>query len=175
MAVLGSVLKNLFGKRYTISELMTIDEGRQNRANNCSVSLTNIFYSVKQESVIGKFKSLFATNNIKVFYITLKLKVKSDTGNSHNVFIQLEPDFTMHDWKNNRVRIYCDCADFKYRSAYILDKRDSLFANDWIKMALGQATTDIPTGKKGVTTLCKHAYAAVTWLSTNYEKIMMEL
>lgn len=168
----NSLLQNIFGKRYTVGELMNIDQGRQGRAGNCSVSLVNTYFSLKEEGIAAKFAQLFGGNTLKVCYITLKLKVKSDTGNSHFVFIQLEPDFSLNDWSNNQVRVYCDCADFKYRSAYLLDKRDSLFANDWIKLTLGQALTDKPDGKKGTTLLCKHVYAVLQWLMTNYDNVM---
>ena len=126
-----SLLKDLFGSRYTIGELMRIDQGRQDKARGCKVSLMDTFFTIKEESLSGKVKKLFTgKDSVKVFYITLKLAVTGDTGNPHIVFIQLEPDFSMKNWENNKVRIYCDCADFKYRSAYLLDKRDSIFAND---------------------------------------------
>lgn len=172
---MNDFLKNLFGKPYTIGELMKIDQGRQARAAGCTVSLVDTFYTLQEETPLAKFKSLFTKNTIRTFYITLKFVVKSDTGNGHEVFVQIDPDFSMTDWQNNRIKIYCDCADFMYRSAYILDKRDSIFANNSIKARLGAALTDIPKGKKGVTLLCKHSYAVVLWLSNNYNKIMKDL
>lgn len=165
----------IFGSRYTIGELMKIDQGRQERSVNCSVSLVDTFVTIKEESLSQKFKSLFSKNNIKVCYITLKLKVVSNTGNTHYVFIQIEPDFSAKSWATNNVRIYCDCNDFKYRSAFVLNKRGSLFSNERIKIALGQAMSDAPTGKGGTTTLCKHAHAALSWLMNNYENVMSTL
>lgn len=154
---------------------MNIDSGRQSRAAGCYVTLEDSFVSMKEEGVAAKFRSLFSQNLIKVFYVTLKLKVVSSSGTSHYVFIQLEPDFTSSAWAGNRVKVYCDCADFMYRSAYILNKRDSLFTNAWTKTALGQALTNAPTGNKGTTTLCKHAYAALNWLMANYQTVMSSL
>jgi hypothetical protein len=171
--MIGSLI---FGKRFTIGELMNVDQGRQERSINCSVSLVNTYITMKEESLAQKFKSLFSnSNNIKVCYLTLKLKVLSNTGHNHYIFIQLEPDFSAKAWANNSVRIYCDCNDFKFRSSYILGKRNSLFINEKTKIALGQAMTDAPTGKKGTTPLCKHAYAALSWLMNNYETIMTTL
>ena len=171
-----SLLKDLFGSRYTIGELMRIDQERQDKARGCKVSLMDTFFTIKEESLSGKVKKLFTgKDSVKVFYITLKLAVTGDTGNPHIVFIQLEPDFSMKNWENNKVRIYCDCADFKYRSAYLLDKRDSIFANDGIKIALGQAISEVPKGKRGVTLLCKHSFAALTWLMNNYTNLMSTL
>ena len=41
-----------------------------------------------------------------------------------------------------------------------------------IKLTLGQALTDKPDGKRGTTLLCKHVYAALQWLMTNYDNVM---
>ena len=161
---MAGLLDNLFGKPYTLGELMKIDQGRQDRAAKCAVRLDNTFYTLKEETPLSKFKNLFTKNTLKVFYV-----------NTHYVYIQIDPDFSLTDWIDNRVRIYCDCADFMYRSAYLLDKRDSLFKNDWIKGTLGQAMTEEPKGKRGVTLLCKHSFAAFQWLMANYKQIMSTL
>lgn len=152
---------------------MNIDKARQLRAAGCVPNLVKTFHTIKQEGVLDKFKS-FVTGktSIKVYYITFKFEVTSDTGNTHTVFIQVDPDFSLKNWSANRVKIYCDCADFKYRSAYILDKRSSLFTTTKIKTALGQAMTEVPTGKKGTTLLCKHSFAALSWLMGNYANVM---
>lgn len=173
--MIGNLLHNIFGSRYSIGELMSVDQGRQERAGGCNVSLENTFFSIKEESLAQKFRALFSTNNIKVFYITLKLRVDSDTGHPHTVFIQLDPDFSTINWTSNKVRVYCDCADFKFRSAYLLNKRDSLFNSDFTKVSLGQALTDAPKGKRGTTLLCKHSFAAITWLVNNYQNLMHTL
>ena len=55
--VVGSILNNLFGRQYTIGELMNIDKARQGRASNCTPILVKIFHTVKQEGVLDKFKS----------------------------------------------------------------------------------------------------------------------
>lgn len=173
---LGSILSNILGRRYTIGELMSIDPKRQYRASGCIVVLEDTFVTMKEESLRQKFKSLFGgSNTIKVFYVTVKLKVLSDTGNAHTVFIMLEPDFNLGGWMNNHIKIYCDCRDFMYRSAYILNKRDSLFNNEYIKIALGQALTEAPKSKSNTTTLCKHSYAALGWVLDNYNTVMNNL
>lgn len=172
--MIGS-LANLFGHRYTIGELMAVDQGRQERSAGCSVSLVDTFFSLKEESLIQKFRSLFGTTNVKVFYMTLKFNVVSATGSSHTVFIQLEPDFSMKNWGNNQVRIYCSCNDFKYRAAYELGRRGSLFLSDRTKLDLGSAITDAPKSNRGRTTLCKHSHAALSWLMNNYSYIMQSI
>lgn len=168
--MIGSALKNLFGKPFTVGELMAIDQGRQGKALQSSVTLEDTFFTLKEEGILSKFKSLFTGNTIKTLYITLKLKVISDTGNPHTVFIQLDPDYSTNGWYGNKVRIYCDCNDFKFRSAYTLAKRGSLFENQMTKVALGQAISEAP--KRGTNTLCKHGYAALNWLMSNYKSIM---
>jgi hypothetical protein len=170
-----SLLNNIFGERYTLSELMNIDGQRQTKAGMCSVSLVNTFLTLKEETLADKFKKFFNKMNIKVAYLTLKLNVTSDTGNTHTVFIQLDPDYDASNLMGNKIRVYCDCPDFKYRSAYLLGKRDSLFSNDHTQIRLGAALTDIPKGKKGVTLLCKHSFAAIQWLFSNYTHVMKSL
>lgn len=171
--MIGSALKNLFGKPYTIGELMSIDQARQGKALQSSVSLVDTFFTVKEESLAAKIRSFFTGNTVKKLYITLKLKVVSDTGNPHYVFIQLDPDYSTRMWQGNCVRIYCDCNDFKFRCAYSLSRRDSLFDNQHVRIALGQAMTDAP--KRGSGTLCKHGFAALNWLMSNYTNVMSTL
>ena len=59
-----------------------------------------------------------------------------------------------------------------YTYEYLLDKNNSLFLNDKIKIALGQALTTSPKEKTITTTLCKHAYACVQYLVKNYSNLM---
>lgn len=164
----------LFKKPYTIGELMNIDLGRQERAGGCVVELEKTYHQLKPESILDKFRNIFRFNKplVKAYYVIFKLKVLSNTGNSHSVFVKINPDFNLTNWENNPVEIYCDCADFKYRSAYILNQRGSLFLTDRIRNNLGAALTETP--KKGAKTsfLCKHSYAVLTWLISNYTGIM---
>lgn len=172
---LDSLLKGLFGKPYTIGELMNIDGNRQGKAGGCSVSLVETFLTMKEESILSKFKAYFTGGIAKFYYITMKLAVSSDTGHLHYVFIQVDPDFDKGNPMGNHIKIYCDCPDFKYRSAYVLNKRNSLFDNDMSRSGLGQAINDAPTGKRGTTLLCKHAFAAVQWVMSNYSSVMTNL
>ena len=47
--MLGSVLGSLFGRQYTIGELMNIDSGRIGRAGSCAASLQKVYHLVKPE------------------------------------------------------------------------------------------------------------------------------
>lgn len=165
---------SIFSRPYTIGDLMNIDFGRQERASGCSVELVKVYHQIKPEALIDKFKNFFTYNrtHLKAYFLILKLKVISGTGNTHIVFIKINPDFNLNRWESNRVKIYCDCADFKYRSAYILNDRHSLFLTDRIKLSLGSSLTDKPKATAKTSLLCKHAFAAIQWLINNYANLM---
>ena len=151
---MANLIDRIFKPRYTISELLSIDQGRQARAASCRVSLVNTFYSIKEETMMDKIRSfLNKSPRRQVFYITFKFQVKSDTGNIHSVYIQ----------------------DFKYRSAYTLGQHNSLFLNGRTQSDLGDSWKTAGKGKAGQTLLCKHAFASLTWLLSNYAKIMRNI
>ena len=157
----------------TIGELMNIDPGRQFRAQMCSVSLQKVYHEVRNETLLEKIKAFFlGKSSIKAYYIIIKLSVLSDSGSNHTVLIRISPDFKTSRLMSNNVQIYCNCSDFKYRSAYILNNKKGLFLNDRIKINLGSALTDKPKTKTQTTYLCKHAYAALQWLVSNYSSLI---
>jgi len=157
----------------TIGELMNVDPGRQFRAQMCSVSLQKTYHEIRNETLLERIKAFFLGNsNIRAYYVIFKLSVLSDSGSKHTVLIRVSPDFNTSRLMSNKVKIYCDCYDFKYRSAYILNDRNGLFLNDRIKINLGAALTDKPKTKTQTTYLCKHSYAALQWLVSNYSNLM---
>jgi len=157
----------------TIGELMNVDPGRQFRAQMCSVTLQKVYHELRKETLLEKIKSFFLGNsNIKAYYIIIKVSVLSDSGSKHTVLLRISPDFNLTRLMKNTIQIYCDCSDFKYRSAYILNVRKGLFLNDRIKINLGAALTDKPKTKTQTTYLCKHSYAALQWLVSNYSNII---
>ena len=174
MAGIGSsILSSILGVQYTIGELMNIDSGRQERAGYCSVSLVKTYHEVKRESLLDKFRSVFlGRSSVPTYYVIFKLKVTSGSGKSYDVIIRTNPDFNLNNWANNKVQIYCSCPDFKYRSAYLLGRRKSLFLTDKIKTYLGESLTDAPKSKTKTSLLCKHSYAALQWLVNNYVVLM---
>lgn len=158
--------------QFTIGELMNIDNTRQQKASACKVELVKVFHELQNESLLNKFKaSLFGKNTINTYYLILKFKVTSDTGSEHKVYVRLSPDFNMNAYLNNKIKIYCDCEDFKYRTAYTLGKRDSVFLSNIVKTKLGPSLTE-PPRKQYTTLLCKHSYAVLNWLIDNYAAIM---
>lgn len=168
---MASILSGVFNSEYTIGELMNIDSARQGRAGSCSVKLDNVYHGLKDETILDKFRSLFTgKSSVPIYYLTFKFLVTSDKGNEYTVFIRTNPDFSLKNWSNNKVKIYCECADFKYRSAYTLNKHDSLFKTSKIMSSLGQALADAP--KRNTTLLCKHSFAALSWLMNNWSNVM---
>lgn len=169
---MASILEGISksGKQYTIGELMAIDSGRQERAANCKVTLLKTYHELQSETILDKFRSFFGKSSVPVYYMTFKFEVTSGSGSSYNVYIRTNPDFSLKNWAQNQVMIYCECADFKYRSAYTLHRRGSLFVTSKIASELGEAMSDAP--KRGTTLLCKHAFAALSWLMNNWSFIM---
>lgn len=176
MANIGSILGSLVGSQYTIGELMNIDSGRQERAASCSVNLMGTYHELKTESLMDKFRGMFLGKTIlPTYYVIFKFEVTSGSGKNYTVIIKTNPDFDLHDWTYNKVQIYCNCPDFKYRSAYILNRRNSLFTNDKIKTFLGESLSEAPKSKSKTSLLCKHSFAALQWLVNNYASIMRNI
>ena len=174
---MASILSNLLSKSYTIADLMSIDAGRQEKANNCSVSLENIYHEIERESILEKFKKLFFRDKttMNIHYVIFKFKVKSDTGNTHTILIRTHPDYAGTEGLNNRVQIFCTCRDFQFRSAWELNQRKSLFRSDDTDIKLGRAITEKPKSEARKSLLCKHAFAAINYLSNNYNYLMQSL
>lgn len=171
--LITGVLGKLLGKQLSIQELMNIDQGRKDRASECIVKLTKVYHVLKEESVLDKFRSIFlGKTTLKIYYLVFKFEVTSKTGNTYNVIIQTSPDYDIKSWKSSKCKIYCECKDFQFRSAYLLGKNNTLFLSDKIKIKLGSALTEAPKSKTLTTLLCKHSMAALQYLVNNYQNIM---
>lgn len=156
-----------------LGDLMSVDAGRQYKAQYCSVKLVKVYHEIKNESIPEKIRSFFlGKTNVNTYYLIFKLLVMSESGKTHTVFIRTDPEYDTTQVLENKVQIYCDCPDFKFRSAYILNQKKALFLNDRIKLELGAALTDKPKAKTTTTTLCKHAYAGIQWLISNYPSLI---
>lgn len=167
------VLGRLLGKQLSIQELMNIDQGRKDRASDCTVRLVKVYHVLKDESILDKFRSIFlGKTTLKIYYLVFKFEVTSKTGNTYNVIIQTSPDYDINNWKNSKCKVYCECKDFQYRSAYLLSKNNTLFLSDRVKIKLGQALTEAPKSTTSTTLLCKHSMAALQYLVNNYQNII---
>lgn len=166
----------LFTKKYTIGDLLNVDAIRNEKASLCNVKLVKVFHEVKKEDLLTRLREFFGNkSSVNAYYVIFKLKVTSDTGHAHTVFIRTNPDFNLNDWGSNKVQIYCDCPDFKFRSAYRLNQHGSLFLNNTTTIALGAALTDTPKAKTVTSLLCKHCVAALNWIVSNYSSLMRSI
>ena len=161
----------------TIKEIMQIDATRSGKASGCVVNLLGIYHDVKKETIPEKFKAqVGGSTSINVYYIILKFSVKSaDSGKEHIVYVRLCPDFNLSRIDQSEVEVYCDCQDFMYRSAYELNKAGSAFVTPKIQVRLGQSLSDAPKAEYKTSKLCKHSYAALQWLLSNYSSVMVRL
>lgn len=172
MGLINSISYTPTRGEYTIGEFMKTDPIRQTKSFDCNVSLMNMYHEVKPESLLDKFKKFFKRGPVvKMYYLILKLSVTSSSGNSYIVFIKLNPDYDMSNWADNKIKVYCSCPDFKFKSSYNLARRNSLFLTDRIKINLGQALTTAPKTIKP-SPICKHGFAAINWVVSNYGNIM---
>jgi hypothetical protein len=156
---------------------MSIDSGRQERASSCNVRLVDTYHEIQKESILEKFKRMFFRDKsiMNVHYVIFKFKVVSGSGNEHTVIIRTHPDYAGTEGLNNKVQIFCTCKDFQFRSAYVLNQHKSLFRSDATEARLGRAMTEAPKAKSSTSLLCKHAFAALSYLNNNYNYIMQSL
>ena len=158
-------------KLVTIGELMQIDISRITKSSECDVNLIGTYHELKKTSLLDRFRSLFSGKGVvNAYWVVFKFQVTSTSGKPYTVLVKTNPDFDLRDWENNTCQIYCSCPDFKFRSAYTLNQRGALFKNNRISIDLGPALSDKP--KREPSLLCKHSYAALSWLTRNYSNIM---
>lgn len=157
-------------KTLRIKDLFNVDMGRIERSKNLKVRYVKTYQILKKNTLINKILKFLGLKYMLTFYKVFKYIVQSDSGSQYTVFIKCSPGF---DKKilNNKVQVYCNCADFMYRSAYILNRTDNLYRNKYIDKALGIALTTKPTTVPGGTTVvCKHVYAVLQDFKNNLVK-----
>lgn len=165
------LIDRLINKEYTLGELMNISSERQEKSQSCNVKLVKTYHMIKSETLLEKFKNFFFNSpTITMYYIIFRFQVISDTGNTYDVLVQTSPDYDIINWETNKVKIYCSCNDFKFRSAYWLGQRGNLLVNDRIKTNLGQSLTDKP--KRSSSPCCKHCFSVLQYLIQNYSSLM---
>lgn len=160
-----------FSKELTIGDLMNIDPGRIKRSEMLEkVKLVEVYNILREESILGKILRFFKLKTLPIFYKVVKYSVLSNSGSTYIVFIKVSPGFDINRFYRNKVQVFCNCADFKYRSAYILNKHDNVYINQSTKDFLGIALTTAPT-KVGTTPICKHIYAVIEQFKLDYKKL----
>lgn len=174
---MAGILSGLFSEKYSIGDLMNIDKDRISKSSELSVKLTNVYHEIKQESIFEKFKKLFFRNKdvMNVYYVIFRFEVSSPSRNSYTVLVKTYPDFNLQNYLDNTVEVFCSCSDFTFRCAYGLNKHKNLYRSTQIDTMLGQALTQSPKVGYKTSTSCKHLYAALSYLSSNYQNIMKNL
>lgn len=155
-----------FNKQLTVKDLLKIDEGRIDRSKQLyKVKFIDDYDILDVEEVKSKIHNSSIKSKKKpqsILHKIFKYQVDSNSGNKYKVFIEVPPSFSFNRSKflQNKVRVFCNCADFKYRAAYNLSKKDNVCIFEDAEKHLGVALTEPPT-KIIPTNICKHLYSAL--------------
>jgi len=151
----------LINRTLTIRQLNQIDAGRIDRSKDLRVKLVNSYKILQKTSFFQKILKFLGFKETLNYYRLFKYAVKSNSGSTYTVFIQVSPGFKQQFY-DNKIKVFCSCADFMFRSAYNLNKSDNLFLNKATKIHLDKALEIAPTTVPGGTThICKHVYACL--------------
>jgi hypothetical protein len=93
---MAGLFGSIFGlDQYSISDLMSLDDGRTSKSSSLSVNLEEVFHRVQKESIWDKIKKFFTKNkaSINLYYLDIKYKVNSPSGSTYTVLIELNPNF----------------------------------------------------------------------------------
>lgn len=163
----------LFDTKWTLQDIYSADQSRQMKASSCVASLEKVDREIVRKPIYDKWKSLFFRNKstMNTLMVTFTINVSSDSGHAHKVIIKTQYDPSNLLYTRNEIQVYCDCADFKYSSAYILEHHGALYRSDLTDIKLGPSITTAPKRTRS-TVLCKHAYAALGWFMSNYQYLM---
>lgn len=169
-------------KTLTLNDLINIDPGRLDRSNYLLPQFDKVYHVVKKETLWERVRRFFLRKDnytINMYYLVFAYNVSSPNGAVHRVFIEIQPNSNRSSFFDNVAKVYCDCADFKYRFAWLLNKRGNLFKNKRIELELGIALQQEPTEKTKLRSsgshICKHCYAAVNHLASNYDQIVANI
>lgn len=178
---MAGLLSNFTFSTLTLNDLVQIDAGRMDRAAYLIPTLDKVYHIVRKETIWDKVKKFFQRGNtsINMYYTVFAYNVSSPSGGVYRVLIEIQPNFNRAAFFDNVARVYCNCADFKFRYAWELNKRKNLFRNSRISQELGIALQQEPTDKtknsSGGSHMCKHVYAAVKHLADNYDQIIASI
>lgn len=159
-------MKNIFKRQLIIKDLLDIDEGRIDRSKNLKVKLEEIYNTVKEDNWFNKFINFFWNKPKLIYYKIFKYKVISDSGMKYTVFIKVSPSFEVNKFLSNKVQVFCQCHDFKFRAAYGLSKIENVYLNKTTIEHLGEALKVAPT-QVTTTNICKHLYAVIVHFKNN--------
>lgn len=162
----------IWNKTLTTRDLLNISQARKDRAKDLkSVKFIARYVTIVNRPTTGflrKIISLF--KNPVTMSLVYKFEVRSNSGKTYKILIDAPNDLSMESFLKAKLKVFCECADFKYRSAYGLNKTNNLYLNKATKDHLGIAITDEPT-KITPTPSCKHIYATVNYFYANFNSI----
>lgn len=160
-------------KTLKLGDLLNIDKSRVLRSKDLKISSIKLYSTVDDpKSLIKRFLNLIFKNKFKILSRVIKYNItNTKNGRSHFVIIKV-PMHIDNNVLSQDVKIYCDCEDFKYRSAWLLNKNDNLFLNKKYEKALGIAITTQPM-KLQPEIGCKHVYKAIEDIVDNYKKYLI--
>ena len=94
--------------------------------------------------------------------LTLNFEVESSSGKIYSPAIRFQNGLK---W-SSPVKVSCTCADFKYRSAYVLNSYDALYHPDRFKAIFLKIAPD-QTNPSYNPQVCKHIVACVSSLENS--------
>ena len=109
---------------------------------------------------------------MNILWVEFSFSVMSnESGKSYPIKIRLQYDPYQELIRKGKIQVYCGCPDFKFNSAYELNRHGALYRSEETDIKLGPSITTAPKRqRKGA--LCKHSYAAVRYLMENYKTLM---
>lgn len=151
--------------------MLNIDEGRIQRSSSILVKLE--WSKMLATPRKGFWNKLWGIIKREPYILTnlLRFSVKNtDSGSVYSIFLELEPKAKFSELINSKVKVFCSCNDFKFRSAYILNKENNLVLFDAIEKHLGIAIKEKPR-VVNPSKMCKHIFAVISWIKSNYNKL----
>lgn len=158
-----------------LSELLNIDKGRIERSSNLRVELVWTKMKLSPHKTLWSKLLGFIKRQPHVVTNLLRFKVTNPESKSeYTVFIELDPKDTKDKFLRSTVKLYCSCNDFKYRSAYILNKSGNLVRSPNLDERLTKSALEQPPRLMEPSKMCKHIYAIVGYIQKNWNKLNLE-
>jgi len=166
-----------YTKSLTLADLMEINSERVIRSKEIKITKVEQFLVTKKPSFLGslfkKLKELFEKKPYEVLYKVLRYEVINTlNGDKHVCIIKVPMHVDRQKLMSQKVEVYCDCADFMYRCAWVLNDHNNLFLNDATKKKLGIAISTKPMKVK-TSVACKHLYKCIEDLVDNYQDYLL--
>lgn len=158
-----------------LEDLLNIDKGRLARAADIDVELSSSTLVLTEASnkIVRWFRKLFKMPKIARFVHVFTCTNRTN-GNVNKVVLEVPPVANINELLHSKVRLYCSCGDFMFRSAYYLNKTGNLFLNSTTTARLGEAISTQPT-KVSTVKSCKHIAAVAKWLRAKTNFIQLKL